>query len=153
MQNIYILGIKLNLARQIRNLTISQNTIHYLKCGEYGHGAKRHTLSDSFTYFVWQFHFSHLLLSIHSLSRWAVMLALCSSSGPLIFQDVVGHCYGCSEKFHGETRFFYFPFTQRQHCHYIKHQRNPCIPGWFPVLKKRRCGGKHIPAVQLIIYR
>lgn len=65
----------------------------------------------------------HISQIFYSKNVKDVMLALCSSSGPLIFQDVVGHGYGFLGK-QGSSISIHI----KQHCHYIKHKRNACIP-------------------------
>ncbi len=101
MQNIYIWCIKLNLARQISHLTISQITIHYLKCGEYGHGAKTCTLSvfltalltlcDNFIFLIFSIYSFTVKMSSHACTLqlfWTFNISGCCGTWFWLFREI-----------------------------------------------------------------
>ncbi len=81
------------------------------------------SLCDNFIFLIFSICSFTVKMSSHACTLqlfWTFNISGCCGTWLWLFREI---SWG--------NRVLLFPFTQRQHCHYIKHKRNPCIPDWF----------------------
>ncbi len=81
------------------------------------------SLCDNFIFLIFSICSFTVKMSSHACTLqlfWTFNISGCCGTWLWLFREISW----------GNTVLL-FPFTQRQHCHYIKHKRNPCIPDWF----------------------